>query len=108
MQTRLAGPNHARVAQSLADVGFRSALSLLSTYGGQARDLAAWLAGAQINGDSNLRLQYLAGMGLNTYDNASIYDDMLRYRKFPDNLFAGTDSELQSLREALDTRSPVP
>ncbi len=33
---------------------------------GQARDLAPWLAGAQINRDSNLRLQYLAGFGLNT------------------------------------------
>ena len=47
-------------------------------------------------------------MGLNTYENASIYDDMLRYRKFPDHLFIGTDSEMDSLREALDTRSPAP
>lgn len=108
MQMRLAGPEYARVAQSLADVGFRSALSLLSTYGGQARDLAPWLAGAQINRDSNLRLQYLAGMELNTYENASIYDAMPRYRKSPDNLFVGTDSETHSLREALDTRSPTP
>jgi hypothetical protein len=53
-------------------------------------------------------LQYLAGLGLNTYENASIYDDMLRYRKFPDNLFVGTDSEVHSLRDALDTRSPAP
>ena len=34
--------------------------------------------GAEINRDSNLRLQYLAGMGLNTYQNAAIYDEMLR------------------------------
>ncbi|HEY5060259.1 MAG TPA: hypothetical protein VII52_01935, partial [Gemmatimonadaceae bacterium] len=70
--------------------------------------LAPWLAGAQINRDSNLRLQYLAGMGLNTYENASIYDDMLRYRAFPNNLFVGTDSEISSLRATLDTRSPAP
>ena len=42
----------------------RLAASLLTTYGGQARDLAPWLADAEINRDSNLRLQYLAGMGL--------------------------------------------
>jgi spermidine synthase len=101
MQAKLSRPEYARAAQSLEEVGFNSALSLLSTYGGQARDLAPWLADAQINRDSNLRLQYLAGMGLNTYENAAIYDDMLRYRKFPDNLFQGADSELLFLRQAM-------
>jgi len=101
MQAKLSRPEYARAAQSLEEVGFNSALSLLATYGGQARDLAPWLADAQINRDSNLRLQYLAGMGLNTYENAAIYDDMLRYRKFPDNLFQGADSELMFLRQAM-------
>ncbi len=101
LQQRLSRPDYARVNQSLGEVGFNSALSLLATYGGQARDLAPWLADAQINRDSNLRLQYLAGMGLNTYENASIYDEMLRYRKFPDNLFVGADSEKEYLREAM-------
>jgi spermidine synthase len=101
MQVKLSRPEYARVTQSLGEVGFNSALSLLSTYGGQARDLAPWLTDAQINRDSNLRLQYLAGMGLNTYENAAIYDDMLRYRKFPDNLFQGADSELAFLRQEM-------
>lgn len=101
MQAKLSRPDYARVTQSLEEVGFNSALSLLATYGGQARDLAPWLVDAQINRDSNLRLQYLAGMGLNTYENAAIYDDMLRYRKFPDNLFQGADSELMFLRQAM-------
>jgi spermidine synthase len=101
LQARLSRPENARVMASLSEVGFNSALSLLSTYGGQARDLAPWLTDAQINRDSNLRLQYLAGMALNTYENASIYDEMLRYRKFPDNLFIGTDGDKQYLREAI-------
>jgi spermidine synthase len=101
LQQRLAQPDYARVTQSLGEVGFTSVLSLLSTYGGQARDLAPWLADAQINTDSNLRLQYLAGLGLNSYENAAIYDEMLRYRRFPDNLFVGSDSEKEYLREAL-------
>jgi spermidine synthase len=92
MQARLMRPENARVLRSLSEVGFTDALSLLSTYAGQARDLAPWLADAQINRDSNLRLQYLAGMGLNSYENASIYDDMLKYRKYPDNLFVGSDA----------------
>jgi spermidine synthase len=83
-------------------------LSLLSTYAGQARDLAPWLVGAEINRDSNLRLQYLAGMGLNTYENASIYDDMLRYRKFPDNLIVGSSSEQEYLRESIANHSSSP
>jgi spermidine synthase len=101
LQQRLAQPDYARVTQSLGEVGFTSVLSLLSTYGGQARDLAPWLADAQINTDGNLRLQYLAGLGLNSYENAAIYDEMLRYRRFPDNLFVGAPSEKEYLREAL-------
>jgi spermidine synthase len=108
MQMRMARPENARVVESLREVGFSTALSLLSTYGGQARDLAPWLVGAEINRDANLRLQYLAGLGLNSYQNASIYDDMLRYRRFPENLFMGSDSEKEYLREQLRTPPPGP
>jgi spermidine synthase len=100
-QARLDRPENARAAQSLQDVGFISARSLFSTYAGQARDLAPWLTDAQINRDSNLRLQYLAGMGLNTYESAAIYDQMLQYRRFPDNLFVGSDSEVATLRQTI-------
>jgi len=54
-----------RVAQSLEEVGFRTMVSLLGTYAGQGPDLGPWLKQAEINRDRNLRLQYLAGMGLN-------------------------------------------
>jgi len=43
-----------------------SALSLLTTYAGRGPDLRPWLKGGHINRDRNLRLQYLAGMGLNS------------------------------------------
>jgi len=105
MQARLSSPEGARVAQSLAEVGLSSAISLMSTYGGQARDLAPWLIDAQINRDSNLRLQYLAGMGLNRYESASIYEDMLKYRTFPENLFVGTAPEKEILRNQLQNRN---
>jgi spermidine synthase len=101
LQTRLSRPENARVTQSLNEVGFNSAMSLLMTYGGQASDLAPWLMNAEINRDANLRLQYLAGMGLNVYENATIYDQMLRYRKYPENLFTGAPSERDFLRQML-------
>ena len=68
------------------------------------------LTDAEINRDSNLRLQYLAGMGLNKYENAGIYDEMLRYRRFPENLFVGSDSEKAFLRESMhmDAAAPPP
>jgi spermidine synthase len=108
MQARLSGPDGARIIQSLSEVGLNSAISLLSTYGGQARDLAPWLADAQINRDSNLRLQYLAGMGLNMYESGSIYDEMLKYRTFPENLFVGQPAERDLLRAQLGSRPSDP
>jgi spermidine synthase len=101
IQARLSGPENFPVEQSLSEVGLGTPVSLLATYAGQSRDLAPWLVGAEINRDANLRLQYLAGMGLNSYQNASIYDQMLRYRKYPDNLFVGSDSATQFLKQAL-------
>ena len=50
-------------ALSLRDVGFKSVIELLGTYGGQAAPISGtWLKNAEINHDRDLRLQYLAGM----------------------------------------------
>ena len=73
-----------RVTQSLTDVGFNSLVGLLATYGGQAVDLQQWTAGAEINRDGNLRLQYLAGLALNQSMEGAIYNEILSYRKFPE------------------------
>jgi spermidine synthase len=108
LQHRMSDAPNARVAKSLSEVGINSALSLLSTYGGQARDLAPWLTDAEINRDANLRLQYLAGMGLNEYENATIYEEMLKYRRYPESLFTGADSERAFLRQTLDGALPPP
>jgi len=101
MQERLARPENARVAQSLGSVGFRSALDLLATYAGRATDLAPWLAHAEINDDLSMRLQYLAGMGLNFDRPVAIYSSMLEYRRFPGDLFSGSDAAVSSLRFGL-------
>jgi spermidine synthase len=103
---RLARPEFAEVAQSLREIGFDSALDLFSTYAGSAATLEPWLAGAEINRDRNLRLQYLAGLGLNTYDQGAIYQQILSYRKPPVDLFTGSESRLEALWKATAPVSP--
>ena len=101
LEQRLRRPEYAQVAQSMKEIGFNSVTDLFSTYAGQASDLTEWLKDASINRDRNLRLQYLAGLGLNLYQGGSIYDQMLAYRRFPDNLFVGSDALKASLWEAI-------
>jgi len=101
VQQGLDGPEHRRVKESLAEVDFYNAIDLLATYAGRASDLASWLEGAEINTDRNLRLQYLAGMGSNAGEAEQIYEDLLRQRKFPDDLFVGSKETMDLLREAL-------
>ncbi len=87
-----------RIARSLAEVGMNSAVDLFSTYAGRASDLKPWLRGAPLNRDRNLRMQYLAGLGLNLDDSAAIYADMLKYRRFPSDIFTGTAVRIEQLR----------
>ena len=101
LQERLARPDHGAVAQSLAEVGFYSPFDLLATYGGRGPDLTPWLAVAAINRDRSLRLMYIAGMGNNLYRNAAIFDAMLAYARYPDELFVGSEQATGVLRSIL-------
>jgi spermidine synthase len=49
-----------------------------------------WTANAQINIDRNLRLQYLAGISVNSYMEAEILNGILKCYKFPEDLFVGS------------------
>ncbi len=101
MQARLDHPDHAGVRQSLAEAGIPTLADLLGTYAGQARDLAVWTAGAQINTDRNLRLQYLAGWSVNSYRGEEILDGIRKHRRFPDNLFIGSEAQRQRIKTRL-------
>ena len=88
---------------ALDEVELGSALELMKTYAGQGTDLRPWLADAQINKDVSLRLQYLAGLALNVYEEDSIYSAMVEHRRYPDNLFRSSEPWVESeLRAALD------
>ena len=98
---RLGRIDHAPVAESLGEVGFSSALGLLTTYAGTASDLAPWLAGSEINRDRNLRLQFQAGLYLNRYQQSSIYREILERSRFPADLFSGSPQNTLLLRAIL-------
>ena len=86
IQSRLDRKNHVRVAESLREVGFSTAVDLLQTYAGRTSDLGPWVAGAEINRDRNLRLQYMAGLGLNQDEADRIYRSLVAFRRFPEDL----------------------
>jgi spermidine synthase len=91
-----------RVQKSLAAVQLGTAHQILTTYAGRGKDLAPWLADAQINRERNLRLQYLAGLAANTDHRYEIFQAILRYRRYPADLFvasAGTESQLRAWYE---------
>jgi spermidine synthase len=101
LQQSLDQPAYRGVAASLAEVDFHSAVELLASYTGRASDLAPMLAGTPVNNDLNLRLQYLAGLGLNSVRSPEIYGNLLTYRRFPDELLTGHGDRIVSLRNRL-------
>ena len=101
MEQRLARPDYNKVVQSLAQVGMNSAADLFATYAGRRSDLRGWLKDASVNRDRNLRMQYLAGLGLNLDESAAIYAQMLVFRRFPEDLFYSAEGRVESLRESL-------
>jgi spermidine synthase len=101
VQRRLERPDYAPVLESLRDIGIGSPIDFFSTYAGQKSDLGPWFEGAEINRDGDLRLQYLAGWGINSSLEDQIYRQMLHYRRYPENLFTGSAPRLQSLQLAL-------
>ena len=102
VQARLDAPEGEPIRRSLAEVGIFSAVQLFGTYAGSRADMANWLEGAEINTDRNLRLQYLAGLGLNEYESASIYRSIIEETRYPDHLFEGSEETLVALRARVE------
>ena len=98
VEAQLQRPEFAIVAQSLREIGFNSATDLFGTFAGRGPQLKPWLVDAEVNTDRNLRLQYLAGFGVNKYEQAVIYQQMISYRRYPEGMFTGSPERLQALR----------
>ena len=90
-------------ARSLSDINIGSAVELFGNYAGHSKDMAGYLKDAQINHDSNLKLQYLAGLGLNLYQSDGIYKNMIRESRYPDDgLFTGSPQTMAVLRQTIE------
>ena len=85
----------AAVRQSLEAITLRSAAAILGTYAGRSRDLGPWLAGAEINRERHLRLQYLAGLAANADERFLIFQTLVGFRRYPADLFEAS-AELES------------
>jgi spermidine synthase len=101
IERRLARPDYAPVIESLRDVGIRSAQDLFSTYSGNKSDLEPWLRGAPLNRDRDLRLQYLAGWGINSTIADALYRRIIRYRRLPGPIFTGSAQRQRALYFAM-------
>jgi spermidine synthase len=101
LAARLDEPEYAPVARSLHEVGYASLIDLLSTFAGDAPNLGGWMSDAVINQDRSLRLQYLAGMGVNLRVGDLIYRNILAYRKVPSDVFTGSEARKMLLWEAI-------
>ncbi|MBI1797640.1 MAG: SAM-dependent methyltransferase [Candidatus Eisenbacteria bacterium] len=98
LTARLERPDAARIARSLADLGWTSGVDLFATYAGRASDLGPWLAGAPINRDRRPWIQYQAGLESYTPQTADVFADMLAYRRFPRDVFAGSPALIEALK----------
>lgn len=106
IEGRLSRAAYSEVRNSLAEIGIFSATDLFATYAGRGTELGPWLEDAEVNRDRNLRLQYLAGLGLNRYEQDVIYRQIVSYRRFTDDLFVGSPETLGPLRRRLADPAP--
>jgi spermidine synthase len=108
IEERLNSAAFTAMLRSMTEIGFSSAVELLSTFAGQGSDLKPWLKDALINRDRNLRLQYLAGLGLNVQKADTIFKDMVAFARFPENLFTGSDARMNLLRQTISFEQSQP
>jgi spermidine synthase len=108
LQRRFDRADHAPVRHALGAVDLGSAVDLLSTYAGRQADLTTWLAAAEINRDRNLRLQYLAGLQLESNKGTDAYAEILSRRRFPDDIFTGPRARVEALQRAMGVNRLTP
>jgi spermidine synthase len=99
LDARWRQPDYAAVRRTLEAVGFGTWADVLATYAGRHANLVPWLAGAAINDDQTLRLQYQAGLESLLGEEAKIYARMTEYRSFPSDLFVGSPEAVQAVMD---------
>jgi spermidine synthase len=101
LMARFESPEYAPVAASLQEVGVYSLIELLANYAGRQADLGSWVRGSELNRDRDLRLQYLAGWGIDSRLEHTIYREILKHRRMPEGLFVGTPELVLQMQQAI-------
>ena len=104
LEKKFRSPDYSLVRKSLREVGFYNIRNLLGTYAGRGKDLALWLADAQISTDRNMRLSYLSGMAIQSYEADNIFWSICDFYRFPSDLFIGTSAKLDSLQHTIENK----
>lgn len=86
---------------SFREVRIVTAVDLLSTYGASGKDMQGWLAGAPINRDFSLKLEYISGLAMDQKEADAIYAHMVAARTFPAESFTGTQPQVDELRRRI-------
>jgi hypothetical protein len=63
--------------------------------------MQSWVAGAPLNRDFSLKLEYISGLSLNQQNADVIYSHMVAKRTVPRDLFTGSPVALAQLRERI-------
>jgi spermidine synthase len=98
LEARLARSEYLPMRHSLHQIGFTNVSDLLATYAAGGSQLRAWAAGAPLNLDRDLRLQYLAGLRASGMDPEGIYTSILRSSAWQTDLFVGNPDSVARVR----------
>ena len=90
-----------QLAASLRDVKITGAVDLLATYGAAGPDMTAWLAGAPVNRDFSLKLEYISGLAINAKEADAIYTHMTAGKAYPAAMIAAPPSMQAELQRRL-------
>ncbi len=74
---------NAKLKAKLDEVNLATIPGLMAQFAGTGKDLAPWLAGAEINRDASLRLEFLAGLSLWMIQADAIFQEIAAYRRYP-------------------------
>jgi spermidine synthase len=90
-----------RMFESFKEVRIPSVIDLLACYGAGGRDMQGWLAGAPINRDFSLKLEYISGLAMDQKEADAIYTHMVAARTFPAETFTGPPEQMDELRRRI-------
>lgn len=90
-----------KLRETLDEVNLATIPGLMGQYAGRGDDLRPWLAGAEINRDASLRLEYLAGLSLWISQADAIFREIASYRRYPAEILKNDAEHEADIRQRL-------